>query len=105
MQMTPQTLVSPPLADAASWTILSNHGHVLVFLSRQPDARLRDIAGAVGITERAVQRIVGDLEQAGLIEAVRVGRRNRYEIRAEQPMRHPIESHRSVAELLTLFAQ
>lgn len=85
------------------WTFLSNHGHVLVFLNRQPDARLRDIAAAVGITERAVQRILADLERAKLVRAVRVGRRNHYQIDARQPLRHPIEAHRSVADLLALL--
>lgn len=85
------------------WTFLSNHGHVLVFLSRRPDARLRDIAAAVGITERAVQRILTDLERAKLVRASRVGRRNQYQIDAHQPLRHPIEAHRSVADLLALL--
>lgn len=98
---------APPAASAnpadPGWTFLSNHGHVLVFLNRQPDARLRDIASAVGITERAVQRILADLERAKLVRAVRVGRRNHYQIDARQPLRHPIEAHRSVADLLALL--
>jgi DNA-binding transcriptional ArsR family regulator len=82
------------------WTFLSNHGHVLVCLARDPEARLRDVAVAVGITERAVQKIVSDLEAGGVVERVRDGRRNRYRLFLERPLRHPIESHRSVGALL-----
>ncbi len=60
------------------WTFLSNHGHVLVCLARDPDSRLRDVASRVGITERAVQKILGDLEAAGIVRRERHGRRNRY---------------------------
>lgn len=82
------------------WTFLSNHGHVLVCLAQNPDARLRDVAQAVGITERAVQKIVSDLEAAGVVEREREGRRNRYRLHTERPLRHPIEAHRSVGALL-----
>ena len=82
------------------WTFLSNHGHVLVCLAGDPEARLRDVAVAVGITERAVQKIVSDLEDAGVVERVREGRRNRYRLFLDQPLRHPIEAHRSIGALL-----
>jgi len=71
-----------------------------VCLARDPDARLRDVALAVGITERAVQKIVSDLEEAGVVERVREGRRNRYRLFLERPLRHPIEAHRTVGSLL-----
>lgn len=87
-------------AGARHWTFLSNHGHVLVCLARDPDARLRDVAVAVGITERAVQKIVSDLEEAGVVERLRDGRRNRYRLFLERPLRHPIEAHRTVGSLL-----
>jgi len=88
-------------ADAGRhWTFLSNHGHVLVCLARDPEARLRDVAVAVGITERAVQKIVSDLEEAGVVERVREGRRNRYRLFLDQPLRHPIEAHRTIGALL-----
>ena len=88
-------------ADAGRhWTFLSNHGHVLVCLAGDPEARLRDVAVAVGITERAVQKIVSDLEDAGVVERVREGRRNRYRLFLDQPLRHPIEAHRSIGALL-----
>jgi predicted ArsR family transcriptional regulator len=88
---------------AESWTFLSNHGHVLVALAKDPTLRLRDIAAIVGITERAVQTIVGDLEAAGYLERQRVGRRNAYVLRVNGPLRHPVESDHQVADLLAVF--
>lgn len=82
------------------WTFLTNHAHVLVCLSREPEARLRDVARAVGITERAAQRIVAELEAAGVIERERRGRRNAYRIHRRARLRHPLESHRTVGGLL-----
>lgn len=85
------------------WTFLTNHSHVLVLLSRNPSLVLREVALQVGITERAVQRIIADLEAGGIIEREKIGRQNHYRIRAEQPLRHAIESHRTIGELLTLI--
>lgn len=85
------------------WTFLTNHAHVLICIVDTPEARMRDIAEKVAITERAVQRIVGDLEEAGYIERSRAGRRNRYKVRKNLPLRHPIEKHRRVAALLSLI--
>lgn len=87
----------------SNWTFLSNHAHVLVVLAQDPDARLKDVAQQVGITERATQRIVADLESSGVLQRFREGRRNHYEINAEQPLRHPLESHRSVGALLAMI--
>ena len=84
------------------WTFLSNHAHVLVCLALDPDARLRDVAASVGITERAVQKIVTDLEQAGIIVRERTGRRNSYRLHLEVPLRHPLEAHKTVGVLLSL---
>jgi len=84
------------------WTFLTNHSHVLICLSQDPTMRLRDIALRVGITERAVQRIVADLEEGGVLTRAREGRRNTYEIHAELPLRHELEAHRSVRDLLEL---
>jgi DNA-binding MarR family transcriptional regulator len=83
------------------WTLLSNHGHVLVCLARDPDMRMRDIALSVGITERACYRIVGDLEAAGLVRRERVGRNNRYTIDLAASMRHPAWRGVRAVELLT----
>lgn len=85
------------------WTFLSNHGHVLVCIGRDPNVRVRDIADSVGITVRAVQRILSELEDGGVIERVRNGRRTRYEIDTTKSLRHSIESTHSVGELLALI--
>ena len=84
------------------WTFLSNHAHVLVCLALDPDARLRDVALSVGITERAVQKIVSDLEEAGAIVRERAGRRNSYRLNLDVPLRHTLESHKTVGTLLSL---
>lgn len=82
------------------WTFLSNHGHVLVCLALNPDSRLRDVATSVGITERAVQKIVDDLEEAEVLTRERSGRRNSYRLNVNLPLRHPLEAHRTVGSLL-----
>lgn len=84
------------------WTFLSNHAHVLIVLAREPDLRMRDMAERIGITQRAVQRIVADLAQEGYLVCIRCGRRNTYRIDRARMLRHPIEAHRCVAELLRL---
>ncbi|MFP4645002.1 MAG: hypothetical protein ACLFM0_11660, partial [Spirochaetales bacterium] len=84
------------------WTFLTNHSHVLLHLAQDPNARLRDVAYRVGITERAVQNIVQDLEHAGVLERRRDGRRNRYRIHGDQYLRHPVEWHCRVADLLQM---
>lgn len=89
--------------EISSWTCLSNHGHVLVCLARNPDARLRDVATKVGITERAVQKIVSDLETGGVLTREKEGRRNRYHLHPEPALRHPLEAHRSVGDLLRML--
>ena len=88
----------------AGWTFLSNHAHVLACIAQDPEARVREIALRVGITERAVLRILGDLDDAGVITRTREGRRTRYAIDGQSPLRHPVESHRTVGELLALLA-
>jgi DNA-binding transcriptional ArsR family regulator len=90
-------------ATGAHWTFLTNHSHVLVLLSRNPSLVLREVALRVGITERAVQRLIADLESVGIIEREKVGRQNHYRIRTKQHLRHAIESHRTVGELLALI--
>jgi hypothetical protein len=86
-----------------AWTFLSNHGHVLLCIAREPGVRLRDVAARVGITERAVQRIISNLEAAGYLSRAREGRRNRYEVHAHRPMRHPVVAHREVSALLDVI--
>jgi DNA-binding Lrp family transcriptional regulator len=87
---------------AQGWTFVSNHGHVLVALATEPDVLLRDVAERVGITERAVQQIVADLERAGYLTRQRVGRRNRYAVREDLPFRHPLEAGVPVGAFLDL---
>jgi DNA-binding MarR family transcriptional regulator len=86
-----------------TWTFLSNHAHVLLLIAREPEIRLRDVAVRVGITERAVQRIVADLEEGGYLERERKGRRNRYRVHRDRPLRHPVEAHRNIGTLLSLI--
>lgn len=83
---------------------MTNHSHVLICLSIDPKARLRDVAAQVGITERAVQKIVADLEEAGVLTRERHGRRNHYRIHPQHPLRHPVEAHRNVRDLLRMVA-
>jgi predicted transcriptional regulator len=86
-----------------SWRFLSNHTQVLLCLQRDPNARFRDIAQQVGITERAAQRIVADLIKTGYVESERVGRRNHYRINTDAAMRHPAQEGHEVGELLKLL--
>lgn len=83
-----------------NWTFLSNYAHVLVCIADNPDARLRDVAERVGITERTAFRLIGELEEAGILERAREGRRNHYVINTEAHLRHSIEEHCTVGELL-----
>ncbi len=86
------------------WTFLTNHAHVLFCLSRDPGMRLRDIALEVGITERAVQRIVADLRDAGYLAGERDGRRVEYTILRDKHLRHPLESACRIGEVLDVLA-
>lgn len=88
-----------------SWTFLTNHAHVLMCIARDPETRLRDVATDVGITERAAQRIVGELEDAGYLVRRREGRRNVYELRADRPLRHPLDQEHDVGELLKVLGK
>ncbi len=86
------------------WTFLSHHAQVLLCIARNPDARLRDVAAEVGVTERAVQTLVTDLVEEGYLTRVRVGRRNHYEIHADVPLRHPLQHDLDAGTLLRLLA-
>ena len=92
-------------APSSGWTFLSNHGHVLVSLAVEPEIRMRDVAVRVGITERAVQMIVKDLEEAGYVVRERVGRRNRYVVASDGRFRHPLEQHVRVGDFLDLVRE
>jgi predicted DNA-binding transcriptional regulator len=109
----PNTSSPPPVAalrtqpqtEQPRWTFLTNHAHVLVLLWQNPAMIVREVARQVGITERAVQHILAELENAGILQRTRVGRQNRYHIETSVPLRHPIESHRTIGELLQLCAR
>lgn len=88
---------------ASAWTFFSNHAHVLFCLSAQPTMLLRDVAARVGVTERAVLRIVAELELAGVLQRQREGRRNRYAVIPGARLRHAVESHCTVGELLAVI--
>ncbi|MBM7503470.1 helix-turn-helix transcriptional regulator [Agromyces aurantiacus] len=88
----------------STWTFLTNHGHVLICLARDPEIRVREVAEAVGITERTAQGIIADLVEAGYVQREKDGRRNRYRTVVELPMRHPVESDHRVGELLETLA-
>jgi DNA-binding IclR family transcriptional regulator len=94
------------LADepGGSWTLLTGHGHVLVEIARSPEARIRDIAAAAGITERTAQAIVADLEAAGYVARTRVGRRTRYTVNPDSLFRHPAQDGHRVGPFLALLA-
>ena len=89
--------------DQRSWTFLSNHAHVLVCIAQATDIRIRDIALRVGITERAASSIVADLERDGYLTRLKVGRNNEYVVHGSQPLRHPVEQHHQIGELLQLL--
>ncbi|MFN8050117.1 MAG: winged helix-turn-helix domain-containing protein [Acidimicrobiales bacterium] len=89
----------------SGWTFLTNHAHVLVCIAEEPDVRGRDIAERVGITERAAQVIVADLVADGYVSRIKEGRRNRYEIHPDEPLRHPLEHDHTVGELLVTLGR
>ena len=97
------TLPQVSTARGRGWTFLTNHAHVLLVVSRDPGARLADIAAAVGITRRAVQLVLDDLEEAGYVRRVKLGRRNEHVVLGG-PLRHPLEQGHSVEELFTVLS-
>ncbi len=90
---------------APRWDFLTNHAHVLVCVARDPGIRLRDIAAAVGITERATHRIVSELVDEGYVVRERQGRRNRYQVKTKLPLRHPLAEEHEVGDLLEVLVR
>jgi hypothetical protein len=86
--------------SGGAWTLLTGHGHVLVEIARNPDARIRDISPVVGLTERTVQAIVADLEAAGYLTRTRIGRRTRYTVNPDSPFRHSAQDGLRVGPFL-----
>jgi len=90
-------------ASSLRFALLTNHGHILSLIAQQPDIRMREIAANVGITERAVQRIVDELTTCGYIGVIKDGRCNRYEVRENHQLHHPVEQHRNVGDLVSFM--
>ena len=86
----------------ASWRFLTNHALVLVRIGRRPDSTGLEIAESVGVTERAVRNIVADLQAGGYAQAERIGRRNRYRVDVDRPLRQVGERELTVGELLAI---
>jgi predicted transcriptional regulator of viral defense system len=87
------------------WTFFSNYAHVLVCLAQNPHALLREVADRVGVTERTAMRLINQLDEAGILDRVKQGRRNVYKIRTSKHLRHPLEAHCTIEELLTMILQ
>jgi len=87
----------------ANWTFLTNHAHVLLCLAKDSSMRIRDLAVEVGITERAVQRIIAELTEFDYIDIVKEGRCNIYNIHKDKHLKHPIESHKQISDLISLI--
>jgi hypothetical protein len=96
--------MSEPDESGSSWTLLTGHGHVLVEIVRNPDARIRDLSAMAGLTERTVQAIVADLEAAGYLTRTRTGRRTRYTVNHDSVFRHPAQDGHRVGPFLSLLA-
>ena len=96
--------MSDPVRGEGSWTLLTGHGHVLVEIARNPEARIRDISPVVGLTERSVQAIVADLEAAGYITRTRIGRRVMYTVNRDSVFRHAAQDGHRIGPLLDLLA-
>jgi hypothetical protein len=93
-----------PASPLSGWTFLTNHGHALVVLARDGNLRLRDLAAAIGVTERTAQSVVNDLVSAGYVDRARVGNRSRYTVHPDLPFRHPVERDYPVGELLAILS-
>jgi hypothetical protein len=96
-------IMDSPDAQGGSWTLLTGHGHVLVEIARNPDARIRDISPVVDLTERTVQAIVADLETAGYLTRTRIGRRTRYTVNRDNPFRHSAQEGLRIGPMLDLL--
>ncbi len=102
MTLLPQPFGQQPISNAPNWTFFTNHAHVLLCLAGDPNLRIRDLAAMVGITERAVQRIVRELAAEGFLDVEKQGRRNHYTIRGDRNLRHVVEAHATVGDLIKL---
>jgi DNA-binding Lrp family transcriptional regulator len=89
--------------DVADWTFFTNHTHVLVYLGLNGDRPLKEVASAIGITERAVQNIVKELENAGALKKIKIGRQNTYQLNTDINLRHPLEQHCTIGDVLSVI--
>jgi hypothetical protein len=89
----------------STWTLLTSHGHVLVEIARNPEARIRDLSAAADITERATASIIADLEAAGYVTRTKVGRRNHYTVHLDLPFRHTAQGDLQIGPFLELLAE
>jgi len=94
-------MTSSSTEEIPEWTFLSNHAHVLICISQQPDIRLSEVADLVGIRERSVHRIVHELSESGYISVSKVGRNNVYEVHLDLPLRHPLEATHSIRAIIS----
>lgn len=92
-----------PGISRPQWTFLTNHFHVLVCLSRDPSSRIRDLSDQIGITQRAVQRILAELVEDEVLTIIKEGRRNSYVINRDKKLRHPLEASHTIGELLKVL--
>lgn len=100
-----RAVAAPEYESIPSWTFLTNHAHVLITLAQHEGIVLREIAQRVGITERAVQKIIAELAAEGFLKRVKVGRQNHYKLHLQRPLRHPIEQHRTIGDIIKLVIQ
>jgi DNA-binding MarR family transcriptional regulator len=105
MKTSSRNLQQGSQGSATRWDFLTNHAHVLVCVAHDSGIRLRDIAAAVGITERAAHRILSELVDEGYVLRERQGRRNRYQVKHELPLRHPLVQEREVGDLLKVLSE
>lgn len=97
MMLQPSSKLHHPIPG---FDFFTNHAHVLFLIARDGDLRMRELAAEIGITERAVQRIVEDLTANGYLTVTKEGRRNRYQVQRDLPLRHHVEAHRNVGQLV-----
>ena len=97
--------MNDPGDSGGTWTLLTGHGHVLVEIARDPEARIRDISTAVGLTERTVQAIVADLETAGYLARTRTGRRTKYTVNHDSLFRHSAQEGLRIGPFLALLSE
>lgn len=89
---------------SSQWTFLTNHFHILLVLSREPTLRISDMSEKIGITQRAVQRILSELTEDGVLSIIKEGRRNRYTIDLNYHLRHPLESQHQIGKVLEILS-